>query len=100
MQLYCDKKNKLLRVRLVGELDDHAANEVRDKLDSMIGDDVTDMHLDLSGLTFMDSSGIGVIIGRYKILSARGGAITVTKVNTQVDKLIRMAGLYSILKRV
>ena len=99
MQIFSDRKKDTVRVRIVGELDHHTANETRDILDDLIQEDTMHMHLDLSGLTFMDSSGIGVLIGRYKIISAKGGSITVTKVNSQVDRIIRMAGLYNILRR-
>jgi len=53
--------------------------------------------LDFDGVTFMDSSGIGVIVGRYKQISARGGKIMAIRVKPQVDKIFEISGLKKIL---
>lgn len=99
MQVKSEKQGSCVYVKLIGELDHHAAKQTREELDALLTTDVKRMSLDLSELTLMDSSGIGVIIGRYKILSARGGSITVMKANEQAEKILRMAGLYNILKK-
>ena len=55
--------------------------------------------LDLSGVTFMDSAGLGVILGRYRILSLRGGKLTVCGMSSAIDRIFRMSGLYAIVDR-
>ncbi len=47
----------------------------------------------------MDSSGIGVIIGRYKLINGRGGTLTIQKPAPNVDKLLRMSGVYGIVRK-
>lgn len=87
-------------VRLIGELDHHSAAQTREDMDALLRDeDINELILDLSGLTFMDSSGIGVILGRYKLMSARGGRLTIQKPGLNVDKLLRMSGIYGIVRK-
>ena len=99
MQILSEKRGPMVRARILGELDHHTAASTRESLDKLLSEDVREMVLDLSGLTFMDSSGIGVLIGRYKVLAARGGKLKVAKPNTQIDKILRLSGLYSILDK-
>lgn len=86
--------------RLSGELDHFSADGVRTMLDGLIEDRrVKYLVLDLRGMTFMDSSGVGVIIGRYKCLAARGGGVRVFGANRQVDRLLKLSGLYRIVEK-
>ena len=67
MYIKFDNKDNKLIVQLVGELDHHSAAEVRNKIDDRLErEKVTKLIMNFSGVTFMDSSGIGVVIGRYK----------------------------------
>jgi len=86
--------------RLEGELDHFSADGVRAMLDGLTEDEsVKYLILDMSGMTFMDSSGVGVIIGRYKRMAARGGGVRVCGMNRQVDRLLQLAGLYRIVEK-
>lgn len=86
--------------RLTGELDHFSADSVREMLDGLLEDRrVRYLVLDLREMTFMDSSGVGVIIGRYKRLAARGGGVKVFGANRQVDRLFKLAGLYRIVEK-
>ncbi len=99
MLSYEVKKNGLV-VRLTGELDHSAAEGLRRELDRLIAETgAKQLLLDLSGLTFMDSSGIGLIIGRYKKMARRGGSVAVIAANRRIDKLFDMAGLYQLVER-
>jgi stage II sporulation protein AA (anti-sigma F factor antagonist) len=51
----------------------------------------------MKDLSFMDSSGLGVILGRYKLITARGGKMVVCDVNPAVYRLFEMSGLFKIL---
>jgi len=53
---------------------------------------------DLSALSFMDSSGIGVIIGRYKLMKSLGGQVYIVSSNKTVDKLLLLSGIPDIIK--
>ena len=86
----------MTRIRIDGELDHHSAERVRKRLDREIlksGDH--EILLDLSGLTFMDSSGVGVLLGRYKLFAARH--LFLTGASEEIDRLIRLSGLYTVM---
>ena len=62
----------MLLLKLTGELDHHNAEKIRKKLDKeIISNGAQTVVFDLSGLTFMDSSGIGVLLGRYKLFALK-----------------------------
>ena len=85
-------------VVIAGELDHYAAPQIRRMLDEVIRDpEITDMVLDLENLTFMDSSGIGVLLGRLRILQARGGTLSVKNMQPSVEKLFRLSGLQRVI---
>ena len=88
-----------LIVRLKGEIDDCAAKVLRGKID--VEYDLTgarDMVLDFSRVSFMDSTGIGMIIGRYKRVCALGGCVKVFGANNNVKRIIELSGLGRIVK--
>ena len=100
MLLYEKKKNALI-VRLTGELDHSAASRMRGELDALIADSgARRLIFDLHDLKFMDSSGIGLIIGRYKRLSRRGGSVAVADPDQRIDRLFRMSGVYQVVERL
>ena len=85
-----------LKLKLMGELDHHNAEKMRKRLDSEILKSGADIIIfDLSGLTFMDSSGIGVLLGRYKLFATR--KLYITGANQTVHKLLKMSGVYSVM---
>lgn len=100
MLLY-EKKKNTLTVRLQGELDHNVAADVRAELDELILDPcVRRLVFDLNELEFMDSSGIGLIIGRYKLMARRGGSVAVSRPGRRVDRIFEMAGLYQLVERL
>lgn len=85
-------------VVVAGELDHFAAPQIRRMLDELIQDpSITDVVLDLENLTFMDSSGIGVLLGRLRILQSRGGTLSVKNMQPPVEKLFRLSGLQRVI---
>lgn len=81
-------------VRLAGELDHFCAQSVRRELDTLISDlSVRMLILDFTTLQFMDSSGIGVILGRYRQLRDRGGAVGVIHMNRHIARIFHMSGM-------
>lgn len=86
---------------LEGELDHHSAPAVRKALDELLDTGaLKTLVLDMSGLTFMDSSGIGVILGRYNRMTERGGSVAVAKPSPGIHKLLSMTGIYQLVKRL
>lgn len=100
MLLY-EKKRNTVTVRLTGELDHSRAAAVRAEVDELILDPrIRRLVFDLNELEFMDSSGIGLIIGRYKVMARRGGTVAVTCPQRRVDRIFEMAGLYQLVERL
>ena len=100
MLCYEKRKNGLV-VRLSGELDHSEASRLRGELDALIADTgARRLILDLNGLDFMDSSGIGLIIGRYTQMARRGGSVAVLGPDARIDKIFKMAGLYQLVERL
>jgi stage II sporulation protein AA (anti-sigma F factor antagonist) len=87
-----------LIVRLSGELDHHTADDVRMRIDEELGrGGCRHLVLSLKSLQFMDSSGLGVILGRYKLIKQRGGRMVLCDVNPSVYRLFDMSGLFKIM---
>ena len=59
---------------------------------------VHNLILDFAGVTFMDSSGLGMIIGRYKQIKARNGKTMIIRAQPQVDKVLELSGLKKIIE--
>lgn len=88
-----------LIAKISGEIDHHTATDLRDALDREIGlRNIKNMVLDFEDVAFMDSSGIGVIVGRFKRIDALGGRMLIIRANPQVDKILEISGIKKILK--
>ena len=95
------KQKNALVIQLTGELDHSAAAKLRLEIDELIMDPkVKQLIFDMDDLSFMDSSGIGMIIGRYKLMKKKGGTGAVGHCSRQVDKIIEKAGLYQIIEKL
>ena len=80
--------------RLSGELDHHTARVMREQVDAaMATSSAKVLRLDFSGVGFMDSSGIGLVMGRYRLMQARGGRLVVAGVSDRLLRVMRLAGL-------
>lgn len=92
--------NQCLVVHLYEELDHHNSISLREESDKIIsGKYIKDIIFDFTGSEFMDSSGIGVIMGRYKKVIFAGGKVAVTGVNQSIDRIFRLSGLYKIIHK-
>ncbi len=98
MEVHYDRRGSTLTVMLFGELDENSAPEVRNSLDENITPtDTKRVVLDLSGLSFMDSTGIGVLVGRYRKFRSKSVAFFISEPNTTVDKILKLSGIYTIM---
>ncbi|HOJ09652.1 MAG TPA: anti-sigma F factor antagonist [Clostridiales bacterium] len=98
LQIKFSNRGNTLIVRLNGELDHHAADDVKRKIDNeMIKPACKNIVFDLSKLIFMDSSGIGVIMGRYKNIYKTNGKIMIVCSNPHIVKLLEMSGIPKII---
>ena len=98
MRIKFFSKGTTLIASIAGELDHHWAEYVRQKMDGEILKTTTrDVILDFSNVTFMDSSGIGVILGRYKNIQKLNGKIAIINLSAQVKRVLEMSGLLKII---
>ena|SRR5699024_825494 len=92
-------QDNILIVRLRGEIDHHETIALRKEWQDYLQKyNISHIVLNVQDVTFMDSSGIGVLLGRYKEISEQGGQFIVCSVHPQVDRLFEMAGLYKIVQ--
>ena len=99
METNCTGEDRVLRVALTGEVDHHRARALMEGIDREIDMRLPSrVALDLGGVTFMDSSGIAVLLRAYKRTAELGGALTVRNVPEQAGKVLRAAGLERLMK--
>ncbi len=93
-----DKNGETLVVRLSGELDHHYAVRIREMVDAaVLTGGFRRIIFDFTQVGFMDSSGIGTIMGRYKLMQAIGGSVSAFGISSQLDKLLSMSGIKKII---
>jgi stage II sporulation protein AA (anti-sigma F factor antagonist) len=96
-----EKKGRRLMVFLEGELDHRSAAGMRAEIDNQLRDrHISELVIDMGGLSFMDSSGIGLILGRYKIMAQRGGSVFVSRPGKRLDKLLGLSGVYDLVGKI
>jgi len=101
MQLKNEIKGDVLTVTFAGELDEHIADPVKEKLDSLFTNPkITKIVFNMSELTFMDSTGLGIIIGRYKKLKGTNKQIFIARPSPGIDKLLKLSGIYEIIRKI
>lgn len=99
--LVFQKQKETLNIGLHGEIDHASATNLRDEIDLLIEmHDISKLNFDFSKVSFMDSSGIGLILGRYKTMMAKGGSVSVTGLHPPIDRVFRLAGLHAIIAQL
>lgn len=93
-------RGDVLLIRLKADLDHHTSVRIRESADALLSrSGVKNILFDFSAVDFMDSSGIGVIMGRYRQVIFKGGRIGVTGVKASVERIFKVSGLYKIIER-
>ncbi len=88
-------------IHLKEDLDHHNAVYIREMADGFMEKyPINRIIFDFNGVEFMDSSGIGVIMGRYKQMSYVGGSVYVRGIGKNVDRIFQMSGLYKLVKQL
>ena len=89
----------VLTAELFGELDHHQATGVREAIDREINEyDTKNLILDFSKVRYMDSSGIGMVLGRYRKLDEKGGSVVISGCSAVVQNILNMAGIFSLMQ--
>ena len=87
-------KDGVLTAVLSGEIDHHAAREIRTEIDETASRvKPKKLIFDFSAVQFMDSSGIGLIMGRCKLLQMWGGSVVISGLQPKIEKIVSLAGL-------
>ncbi len=95
--LKTDFKNDTLTVYLSGEIDHNKASDIRTSIDSRINSlRPKKLELDFSKVSFMDSSGIGLIMGRYRSVGLVGGELKIKNIPDNLSRIIELSGVTSL----
>jgi stage II sporulation protein AA (anti-sigma F factor antagonist) len=98
MQIKFSNKGSTLIASINGELDHHSIEYVREKIDyEIMKANIKNLIFDFSKVNFMDSSGIGVIMGRYKNIKKINGQAALINVNLHIRRILEMSGVLKIV---
>jgi len=99
MRIITHDDGRCLTLRLVGELDHAAAQTVMPGIEDAVEEYLPRRCvLDLTGVSFMDSSGIGIIIGRYKKITCFGGRVFAVNADARIKKTLMLCGLHKVIE--
>lgn len=95
MSVTIKNKNSIMQAFIKGEIDHHTAPDIREQIDDAVVrcEGVKTLVLDFSGVTFMDSSGVGLVMGRYRLVSARGIKLRVDNLSPRDYRIMKMSGI-------
>ena len=101
MEIKFRKTDTKLTFYVYGELDECSASNAKNILDKIINENLNmkSVIFDLSGLSFMDSTGVGLLIGRYKKLKQFNVPVYISGASVSAEKVIELAGLYRIMPK-
>lgn len=98
MEITYIKKDKRLIFEIEEDIDECCVQKIRRRIDNEIQRYMPkEVVFDFSNVSFMDSAGIGLIIGRYKLINMIGGELKIANVNTQIQKIFEMSGLLRLI---
>ncbi len=95
--LILSEEGRILTAHLSGEIDHHSAKTMREEIDARLCKDKPSiLILDFSSVGFMDSSGIGLIIGRSEIAEALGACVRLRGLSGTMKKVVKLSGIEKI----
>ena len=90
--------NGILWIRVPAELDHHSEDQICTKADEIVQTrEVREIVFDFSATVFCDSSGIGMLMGRYKMMKALGGSVRAVQVQDRVERILMLSGIMKII---
>ena len=91
-------KDGHLTGKVPAEVDHCFADEVREIVDRLLQtEDIKILEFDFRNTEFMDSSGIGLLMGRYKLIRAIGGSVKITHAGERIQKILMLSGIHKII---
>ena len=98
MNFNYSKENKELTIKFIEEIDQHTVDRIRRKIDNEIEMYIPKQTVfDFGKINFMDSSGIGMVVGRYKLIKMLGGNMQIINVNKTTKRIFDMSGVSRII---
>ncbi|WP_408954615.1 anti-sigma factor antagonist [Natroniella sp. ANB-PHB2] len=97
MEINCIQLGNNLFVELEGEFDLHTADYFRTETSDRLTAEIDNLILDLDGIDFIDSSGLGAILGVYKKINPKGGSIGVINITPHVERIFEVSGFLKII---
>ncbi|MBS5660583.1 MAG: STAS domain-containing protein [Clostridiales bacterium] len=94
MPVRIENQDGIITAFIMGDIDHHSAKEIRETIDFSLESSLPEiLVLDFKDVTFMDSSGIGLVMGRYKLMQSMDGELRIQNVSSHMKKVMRLAGL-------
>ncbi len=94
MPVRIENQDGIITAFIMGDIDHHSAKEIRETIDFALESSLPEtLILDFKDVTFMDSSGIGLVMGRYKLMQSMNGQLRIQNVSSHMKKVMRLAGL-------
>lgn len=101
MNIKINTENNVLHIHMIGELDEYSASYTRECLDNIIDINYCNtIVFNMKELSFMDSTGIGVLLGRYKKFKNKNINIFISNTNKTIEKIFNMSGIYEIMPKI
>ena len=101
MKIQYIKEDKLLYLKITEEIDHHSCEKIKKRADYEIQIHIPKkLVFDFENVNFMDSSGIGMIIGRYKLVSMFGGNVLIANAKPAIKKILEMSGILKLIKLI
>ena len=98
MEKLVQRKENTLVVYIPVEVDHYFADAVREEIDYRLQTEEIDcLEFDFQDTEFMDSSGIGLLMGRYKLMKALGGSISISHAGERIQKILMLSGIHKII---
>lgn len=98
-EFHCDAAGSILSIRIRGEIDHHTASAIRGGIDTILFEKrPKKLILDLSAVSFMDSSGLGLIMGRFSVMRELEGEMTVWDPSPETGAILRLAGMERLVR--
>ncbi len=100
MPVIIKTKGEILSCFIKGEIDHHTAPAIREEIDNAVISNETAklIVIDFAGVSFMDSSGVGLVMGRYRLIAPQGKALRVENLSERDYKIMKMSGIEKLCK--
>lgn len=98
MSIQCELEHKNLIIYIDGDIDHHETEMIRDRIDGYIrSGQAKNLIFDFANVSFMDSSGIGLLMGRYRNIKDIGGKVMLSNISPQLNRVLKISGIYNLM---